>query len=404
MGKIRVRKETGRLQFDFFYKGLRCREQTLLEDTPANRKRLGAFMAQIDQEIRQGSFDYAKYFPSSSNLAKVAPPASQSQQNAPHSAATPPRPTSGTPLFKDFASEWYQENEIAWKISYQKTVRGTIDNYLDPAFEEKEVSHITKGDILKFRSSLAKVLNRSRMGLSPERINHIMTTLRMILNDAADRFNFSTPFVGIKPLKVQPTDVDPFSIAEVNLFLSRVRADFRDYYQVRFFTGLRTGEIDGLQWQYVDFERRQILIRETLVEGRIETPKTPGSIREVQMSGPVLEAMKRQWEATGHLGKFVFTSRTGEHLDHRNMTQRIWYATLKLLQIKRRRPYQTRHTTATLWLASGENPEWIARQMGHSSTEMLFTVYSRYVPNLTRNDGSAFENLLATRIYGGAHE
>lgn len=86
------------------------------------------------------------------------------------------------------------------------------------------------------------------------------------------------------------------------------------------------------------------------------------------------------------------------------MTQRIWYATLKLLQIKRRRPYQTRHTTATLWLASGENPEWIARQMGHSSTEMLFTVYSRYVPNLTRNDGSAFENLLATRIHGGAHE
>ncbi|MDX2503423.1 MAG: site-specific integrase, partial [Gammaproteobacteria bacterium] len=35
-----------------------------------------------------------------------------------------------------------------------------------------------------------------------------------------------------------------------------------------------------------------------------------------------------------------------------------------------------------------------ARQMGHSTTEMLFRVYSRYVPNLTRNDGSAFEKLL----------
>ncbi len=85
------------------------------------------------------------------------------------------------------------------------------------------------------------------------------------------------------------------------------------------------------------------------------------------------------------------------------MTQRIWYATLKLLNMKRRRPYQTRHTTATLWLASGENPEWIARQMGHTTTEMLFTVYSRFVPNLTRKDGSAFENLLAARINGGTH-
>jgi integrase len=48
---------------------------------------------------------------------------------------------------------------------------------------------------------------------------------------------------------------------------------------------------------------------------------------------------------------------------------------------------------ATLWLAAGENPEWIARQMGHTSTEMLFTVYSRFVPNLTRRDGSAIERM-----------
>jgi hypothetical protein len=32
--------------------------------------------------------------------------------------------------------------------------------------------------------------------------------------------------------------------------------------------------------------------------------------------------------------------------------------------------------------------------MGHSTTEMLFRVYSRFVPNLTRQDGSAFERLL----------
>ncbi|HOI66111.1 MAG TPA: site-specific integrase, partial [Thiomonas arsenitoxydans] len=51
-----------------------------------------------------------------------------------------------------------------------------------------------------------------------------------------------------------------------------------------------------------------------------------------------------------------------------------------------------------LWLAAGENPEWIARQMGHTSTEMLFKVYSRYVPNLTRRDGSAFERLLITAM------
>tara|TARA_R110001583_G_scaffold194898_2_gene367549 strand:+ start:80 stop:274 length:195 start_codon:yes stop_codon:yes gene_type:complete len=48
-------------------------------------------------------------------------------------------------------------------------------------------------------------------------------------------------------------------------------------------------------------------------------------------------------------------------------------------------------------MAAGENPEWIARQMGHTTTQMLFTVYSCYVPNLTRKDGSAIDLLLAAR-------
>ena len=34
------------------------------------------------------------------------------------------------------------------------------------------------------------------------------------------------------------------------------------------------------------------------------------------------------------------------------------------------------------------------RQTGHSTTEVLFCIYSRYVPNLTRQDGSAFESRL----------
>lgn len=71
---------------------------------------------------------------------------------------------------------------------------------------------------------------------------------------------------------------------------------------------------------------------------------------------------------------------------------------LEDLNIPYRRPYNTRHTAATIMLASGESPEWVARQLGHANTQMLFTVYSRFVPNLTRNDGSALDRLLANTI------
>ena len=74
----------------------------------------------------------------------------------------------------------------------------------------------------------------------------------------------------------------------------------------------------------------------------------------------------------------MLCSRGGHPIDAHNFANRIWYPLLRYLELEKRPPYQTRHTTATLMLASGENPEWIARLMGHTNTQMLFTVYSRF--------------------------
>ena len=82
-------------------------------------------------------------------------------------------------------------------------------------------------------------------------------------------------------------------------------------------------------------------------------------------------------------------------LKHRTILKFIGLTLLAYLGLAKRNPYQTRHTAATLWLASGESPEWIARQLGHVSTNMLFRVYSRYVPNIAGRDGSAFELMLS---------
>ena len=122
------------------------------------------------------------------------------------------------------------------------------------------------------------------------------------------------------------------------------------------------------------------------------------------MSQPVFDALKLQHEVTSSLSDFVFCNNSGQPIDHNNVTKRIWYPLLKRLGLEKRRPYQSRHTAATLWLASGESPEWIAKQMGHSNTQMLFQVYSRFVPNLTRQDGSAFERLLKKSFKGKNHD
>jgi integrase len=161
---------------------------------------------------------------------------------------------------------------------------------------------------------------------------------------------------------------------------------------------MRSGEVDGLQWKYVDFERRLILIRETRVLGEDEYTKTDSSQRETQISTIVYEALKRQEKASRGLSKYVFCNSEGNPIDNKNFVERIWNPLLRHLGLSIRRPYQMRHTAATLWLAAGENPAWVARQLGHATTEMLFNVYSRYVPNLTGQDGSAFDRLLQAKL------
>ena len=405
-----IRSINGKLFWDFRINETRCREYTLLEDTPENRTRMQKTLHKIETEIKKGTFSYRQHFPNSKLADKFDQPKENSVQ-APIGypvAAIAPQPMSHacvTPTFSDFANQWFSQQSVAWRRTYRATIRQILDKHIFPAFGAAKVSEITKDDILNFRSVLAKVPGRKRNAtLSSRRINAVMLVFRQVLDEAADRFKFTTPWTRIKPLKNQKSDVEPFSLDEVQRILTSIRPDFRNYMIVRFFTGMRTGEINGLKWKYVDFAHRQILVREALVGGEEDYTKTDSSQREIQMSEMVHQALKEQHLATGHLSPFVFCNLQHEPLDANNFTKRVWYPLLRHLALTPRRPYQTRHTAATLWLASGENPQWIARQLGHSSTEMLFKVYSRYVPNLTRRDGSAFERLLTGTMGQGERQ
>lgn len=399
MGSINSRN--GKLYIDFRYHGVRCREQTALPHTQTNERKLTKLMKQIEADIRLGCFVYQEYFPESNKtkaFIKQDIQARKKKQEMLGSYKTALQDLQGieTVAFDEFVQEWYQENEVRWKESYKDSMKIYLWSYLVPHFGDTDVSKITRPDILKYRASLVKPKEDGKV-LSAEFINHVMTPLRMILTEAADRYDFRSTFENIKPLRIEKRDVNPFSINEVTEFLAAVRPEFKDYFTVRFFTGMRTSEIDGLKWKYVDFEKQLISVRETFVHGRPDTTKTVGSSRDIQMSSIVFQALKSQYKVTGD-NEYVFCNSAGKPLDKGNMRDRVWKPTLNKLGMPYRRPYETRHTAATLWLAAGEAPEWIARQMGHTTTKMLFNVYSRYVPNLTRQDGSAFEKLLANNL------
>lgn len=381
MGSINSRD--GKLYLDFRYRGIRCREQTQLADTQTNRQQLGKVLSLIERQISLGTFDYRHHFPHSPKVGTFAAIEQLGRQMA----------AGERMMFSVFARQWLEEKRVEWRESQVETVDGILRCHLLPAMGEQRLGAITKQEILALRLRLCAP--DGERGLSASRINHIMTYLRLILNEAAERFDFESPWRNIKALPMPRAQVQPFSLEEVQLILARVRPDFRAYYTVRFFTGMRTGEIDGLSWDNVDFGARLVHIHQSLVRGKVGPTKTSGSHRTIAMSQRVYDALREQWAVSGEKSTFVFCTRNGEPLNHRNITRRVWYPLLAHLQLEKRNPYQSRHTAATLWLAAGESPEWIARQLGHTTTSMLFRVYSRYVPNLVGRDGAAFEQLLA---------
>ncbi len=395
-----IRQHRGKLLLDYRIAGSRQRTYTQYEDTEANRAMLEPIAKHVDRLIDSRG-DVTAYLTKLGLVARASSTDTEPKL-APVllPAATTPAIVS-TPPFTEFSEQWFEEFKVGWRRTYITTVRGILDKYLKPKFGQTEVAHIARVQLLELRTELAK-MNGRRQGtkLSPARINTIMLIVRQVLTEAADRYEFTMPMGKLKPLKIPKSHVNPFTLDQAQLLINKIREDYKDYLIVRFFTAMRSGEIHGLKWKYVDFDKRLIYVREALVAGEDEYTKTDSSQRDIQMSQIVYDALRRQHARTGRIGEYVFCNRKDEPLDTNNFTKRVWYPLLRHVGLELRRPYQTRHTAATLWLAAGEAPEWIAMQMGHSSTEMLFRVYSRFVPNLTRRDGSAVDKLL-TNAFGG---
>lgn len=104
------------------------------------------------------------------------------------------------------------------------------------------------------------------------------------------------------------------------------------------------------------------------------------SARKVRLNSEAVTALERQKTITFDEGGKVFNDpRSGAPWKYHDITDsNYWSSTLKRLGLRHRRPYNTRHTYATLALMAGVNPAYMARQMGHS-LEVFFKVYADWI-------------------------
>jgi len=160
---------------------------------------------------------------------------------------------------------------------------------------------------------------------------------------------------------------------------------------------IRPSEQIAAEWQAVDWVSRPPLIGVLAAvspRGGRGWTKTEASKRYVEMLPMVQHALREQRAASQLRSSYIFPSRAGGPLNITNVRERVWKPALRRAGLRYRTMYQTRHTFATLALQSNEQIGWVSKQLGHTSDEMVIRCYAKFIPNLTRRDGSALAKVM----------
>jgi integrase len=152
-------------------------------------------------------------------------------------------------------------------------------------------------------------------------------------------------------------------------------------------TGMRLGEILGLQWEDVDLGAGCLSVRYTLMELNGEytlaEPKTEKSRRRIELSAIAVESLAKHRQRCMAVGGFVFRMENGEPYN-RTQLYREFRPAVSDAGLPRMRFHDLRHTAATLLLAGGEHPKIVQELLGHSAISMTLDTYSHATPTMQR--------------------
>ncbi len=233
-----------------------------------------------------------------------------------------------------------------------------------------------------------------QQGISSKRINNILIPLWRMLDEAYNDGKIErNPADKIKNLKVSSPEPEPFTLKEIQAILNAcTEPQHRNLFQFAFFTGLRTGELIALRWEDVDEAHQRCFIRRSTTRKHTKMPKTNAGKRETKLLPPAWQALKNQKAHTQlHNAQIFFNPRTNSPWEtDAQIRKTAWRHALTRANVHYHYPYQTRHTFACMMLTAGENPAWIAQQMGHADWGMIRKVYARWMPSAAPDAGAKF--------------
>ncbi len=375
----------GKLWVDFRYLGERVRESTGLSDTCKNKKQTRSDLNLIIAEIETETFRFSKRFPHSKRKGYFAELEGELVTVEP-----------GDVLFGEYVEKWWKDMSPGMSPGKPRDYKSALNAHLLPQFANRPLSDFWSTlRLKKFIQELISKQNRYGKQLSGKRIGNIMIPLRMIVKDAMSEYNWHhlhDPFVSLTLPSIKKYRVQPFTFDEWQALLKFIPKWYHNYFQFTAQTGLRPSEQVALKWNAIDSQF--IYVELSRVRGvEKDELKNEYSRREILIRPSMREVIEAQRQQIAHIqSDYVFLNMEGQPI-YQDRLAKVWRKAMKESKLRYRRMYDVRHTFASWALAAGELPGWVARTLGHADTSMVYNTYGRFIPNLTRQDGGAFEKL-----------
>lgn len=304
--------------------------------------------------------------------------------------------------FDEFVVEWWQKYAIqVLKPGTIATYAYMVDRWITPQLGALKLREISRETIDQYR------LNLTAAGAGAPTVNRTLGILQGILQRAVEwRRIAGNPVAGARRLPHRRSEtIDARTPEEIE----RIRGvlDLQDavLVSVLAYEALRPGEAFALRWSDVLGQdgkpRERLRVQRGLSGGEISSTKSARA-REPELFPPVAKDLAELYLAKGRppLGSLVFPNSRAGHLSRHNWRQRVWKPALAKLwpcppcngdgKIKKKpceacagwgtsnrfRPYDLRHTCATLLIYEGRPVVEVAQHLGHADPGFTLREYT----------------------------
>lgn len=251
---------------------------------------------------------------------------------------------------------------------------------------------------------------RLAAGSSPTTVHHLHATIHRALRQAV-RWNLVVRSVAdlVDPPRDAHFEITTLSPAQARTLLATADGNrLEALFVLALTTGMRQGELLGLRWRDVDFDRGSLQVRGSLqrLGGAlvVTSPKTDRSQRQVTLAPIAVTALRRhralQAQERLRLGAawqgddLVFTNEIGRPIDSAALARLAFRPLLQRAGLPQMRFHDLRHSAATLLLQEGVHPKIVSEMLGHTRIGTTLDLYSHVTPTMQQQATAAMEAIL----------